>query len=236
MSQPRPIGNRKTTKFRRKRLPGYNFGLTTALKELARLEADVAELAASAGNTFPSVQWFRKLKDDRQMAAGSTRLSPAALLLGFLAAAIAVVTVHQAIVYVLALYKFLPATAQAWSMQEIKTAPGFVTAAFQAMGFKGLPQIVNSIFWGGLWGVVFAAVWPRLPGGAMWLRGLIFGLLVALLSNWILVPFIKGVLFKLPNQPFFAGFDPTRMLATGLILGGFGLTLGLVYGLINSRN
>jgi hypothetical protein len=163
-------------------------------------------------------------------------LSATSLLLGFLAAAIAVVTVHQAIVHVLILSKFLPSTSQAWSMQEIKTTPAFVTAVFQAIGFKGLPQIVNSVFWGGLWGVVFAAVWRRLPGGAMWLRGLIFGLLVALISNWILVPFIKGVLFKVPNQPFFGNFDPNRMLATALILAGFGLTLGLVYGLLHSRD
>jgi hypothetical protein len=154
--------------------------------------------------------------------ARSSNVSPVSLLLGFVAAAVAVVTVHQAIVYVLGMYKFLPATSQAWSMRPI---PPY-----------GVPQIVNSIFWGGLWGALFAAVWQKLPGGAMWLRGLIFGLLVALFSNWMLVPLIKGVLLKQPNQPFFGGFDPTRMVATVLILGGFGLTLGLVYGLLRDRS
>ena len=104
------------------------------------------------------------------------------------------------------------------------------------MGATGLPTIINSIFWGGLWGVVFAAVWPKLPGGAMWLRGLIFGLLVAVVSNWTLLPFIKGTLLKLPNQVYFSGFDPMRMAAVLLILGGFGLTLGLVYGLLRNRS
>ena len=155
------------------------------------------------------------------MAAGSPVISPVNLLLGFVAAAIAVVTVHQAIVYLLVMFKFLPATSQAWSMRPI--AP------------YSVPAIVNNMFWGGLWGALFAVIWPKVPGGAMWLRGLIFGLAVALISNWILVPLIKGVLLKLPNQPFFGGFEPTRMIATLLILGGFGATLGLVYGLIRSR-
>jgi hypothetical protein len=147
--------------------------------------------------------------------------SAQSLLLGFVAAAIAVVTVHQAIVYLLAANKLLPATSVAWSMRPV--APW------------GVPQLVNGMFWGGLWGALFAAVWPRLPGGAMWLRGLVFGLLVAILSNWMLVPFVKGTLFKVPNQVFFGGFDPARMLPTLAIMLGFGATLGLVFGLLRGR-
>ena len=156
------------------------------------------------------------------MANNSSNLSPVSLLLGFVAAAVAVITVHEAIVHILGLYKFLPATVQAWSMRPV---PPY-----------NVPQIINSIFWGGLWGVVFAAIWPKLPGGALWLRGLIFGLLVALVSNWMLVPLIKGVILKQPNQPFFAGSDPMRMAAVLLIVGGFGLALGVVYGLLRNRS
>jgi hypothetical protein len=155
------------------------------------------------------------------MQADTSRLSPATMLLGFAAAAIAVLTVHQSIVYVLASAKILPATSQAWSMALI---PPF-----------GIPKIANDVFWGGLWGALFAVIWPKIPGGAMWLRGLIFGLLVALISNWMLVPLIKGTLLKFPNQAFFGGLDPTRMMATALILGGFGLTTGLVYGIMRGR-
>ncbi len=155
------------------------------------------------------------------MPANTSSLSPAAILLGFVAGAIAVLTVHQSIVYVLASAKILPATSQAWSMATI--------APF------GIPKIANDVFWGGLWGALFAVVWPKIPGGALWLRGLIFGLLVALFSNWMLVPFIKGTLLKFPNQAFFGGLDPTRMMATLLILGGFGLTIGLVYGILRGR-
>jgi hypothetical protein len=152
----------------------------------------------------------------------SAGVSPKSLLLGFVAAAIAVLTVHQGIVYLFASYKMLPPTSVAWSMKPF--------------GPWGVPQIANSVFWGGLWGVLFAAIWPKLPGGAMWLRGLIFGLLVAVVSNWMLVPFIKGVIFNVPKQVYFGGFAPDRMLITLCILGGFGAMLGLVYGLLRGRD
>ncbi len=156
------------------------------------------------------------------MAAHTTSLSPASLAIGFVAAAIAVVTVHQSIIYGLASAKILPASARAWSMAAV---PPY-----------GVPKIVNDIFWGGLWGALFAAIWPKLPGGAMWLRGLIFGLLIALFSSWTLLPFIKGTIFKLPNQTYFAGFDPTRMIATLVIVGGFGLATGLIYSVLRGRS
>ena len=40
------------------------------------------------------------------------------------------------------------------------------------------------MFWGGLWGVVFALIADQVPGRAIWLKGLIFGLLGPLLVNW----------------------------------------------------
>jgi hypothetical protein len=222
MMQARPIGNRKTTKFWREPCKALAFRPANVLKDRARPMSTLVDLSAQCNNLFSANARIKHQRGMNSMASGSSNISPASLLLGFVAAAIAVVTVHQAIVYVLGMYKFLPPAVQAWSMRPV---PPY-----------DVPQIVNSIFWGGLWGALFAAIWPQLPGGAMWLRGLIFGLLVALFSNWMLLPFIKGTLLKLPNQAFFAGFDPTRMLATVLILGGFGLTLGLVYGLLRNRS
>lgn len=155
------------------------------------------------------------------MASSSTDLSASSLLLGFVAGALAVVTAHEAVVYILSAIKLLPPTAQAWSIA--------------AYGPYGVPKLVNGMFWGGLLGTLFAAIWPKLPGGAMWLRGLVYGLLVVVFSNWLLVPFVKGVLFKLPNQAFFGGFDPKRMLAQVIILGSFGLGLGIIFGLLRKR-
>ena len=155
------------------------------------------------------------------MATSSNSLSAASIAVGFVAAAIAVITVHQSIVYGLGAAKILPASVKAWSMAPV--AP------------YAVPKIVNDMFWGGLWGALFAAIWPKLPGGAMWLRGLIFGLAIALISNWTLLPFIKGTIFKIPNQVYFAGFDPTRMIATLLIAGGFGLATGLIFSVLRGR-
>ena len=156
------------------------------------------------------------------MASSSFDVSPANLILGFAAGALAVVTAHEAAIYLLWAAKILPATAQPWSLN--------------AYGPFGVPRIVNGMFWGGLLGSVFAVVWPKLPGGAMWLRGLIYGPIVVVCSNWLLVPFIKGKIFGMPNQAFFGGFDPKRMATTLVILTAFGLALGVIYGLLRRRN
>jgi hypothetical protein len=155
------------------------------------------------------------------MASSSTDLSVSNLALGFVAGALAVVTAHEAAIYILSAAKLLPPTAQPWSLV--------------AFGPLGVPKIVSNMFWGGLLGVLFAAIWRRLPGGAMWLRGLIYGLLVVVFANWMLVPLVKGKVFDVPKQVYFGDFDPNRMLVTAIILSSFGLALGLILGLIRNR-
>ena len=138
------------------------------------------------------------------------------LLLGFIAAVIAVVTAHQlmcVLVTTLGLAKIEP-----WSLKGV---PPF-----------NVPTIVNSMFWGGLWGALFAVIHRKLPGGMMWLKGLIYGLMIVVISNWLLLPLIKGKIFGVPNQILFAGGDPKRMLVGVMILGAFGTALGFIYGLI----
>lgn len=137
------------------------------------------------------------------------------VVIGFIVGAIAVVTAHQLMLVALTAAGLIK--AQAWSMA---TVPPF-----------GVPNIVNSMFWGGLWGALFAVIWTKLPGGAMWLKGLIYGLCVVVISNWLLLPLIKGKIFGQANQLLFAGGDPKRLLAGALILGVFGLVTGLLYGL-----
>jgi hypothetical protein len=138
------------------------------------------------------------------------------IVIGFIAGAIAVVTAHQLMLVALTAAGLIK--AQAWSMAGV---PPF-----------GVPVIVNGMFWGGLWGALFAVIWTKLPGGAMWLKGLIYGLCVVVISNWLLLPLIKGKIFGQANQLLFAGGDPKRLLAGALILGAFGLATGLLYGLI----
>jgi hypothetical protein len=137
-------------------------------------------------------------------------LSPRSLILGFIAAAIAVVIFHQGMILVLKLTNLLP-TATPWN--------------FRSFGPLGVPTLVNQMFWGGLWGVAFAALFRMIPGGSSLIKGLIWGLLgPALLGNWVLVPLFKG-------GALFAGFDVQRMVITVLIGAAFGIGLGLIYGL-----
>jgi hypothetical protein len=138
------------------------------------------------------------------------------IVLGFIAAAIAVVTVHEGVIYLLTQSGFIRSTA--WGMQPIPP--------------WGVPRLINNIFWGGLWGSLFALIYEWLPGGWAWLKGLIYGLLIVVVSNWILLPLIKGQVFGQPNQVLFGGWDPRRMAAAAIIVGAYGLALGLIYGLM----
>jgi hypothetical protein len=140
--------------------------------------------------------------------------------LGFIAAAIAVLTVHEGIIYALTQSGWIRSTA--WGMQPIPP--------------WGVPRLINNVFWGGLWGMLFALIYDRVPGTAPWQKGLIYGLLIVVVSNWFLLPLIKGQVFGQPNQVLFAGWNPQRMLITLVIVGGFGLALGTIYGLARRGN
>lgn len=143
-------------------------------------------------------------------------------VLGFVAAAISVLVVHEAIVYLLGRYGMTRAVP--WSLAPLGYGP-----------FATLPLLANKVFWGGLWGVVFALLLDRLPGVATWQKGLIFGLIIVVVSNWIGLPLIRQHFFNYPPQPLFAGFNgsnPMVLLPGALILGGFGLGLGILYGLL----
>ena len=142
------------------------------------------------------------------------------IVLGFIAAAISVLIVHEGVIYLLNTYGFIP--TRGWAMSP-------------AIPPWGVPRLVNNVFWGGLWGVLFALVYDWIPGGMAWLKGLIFGLFIVVVSNWILLPLIKGQMFGVPNQVLFGGWNPTRMWIVACIVGAFGLGLGIVYGLI-ARN
>lgn len=128
----------------------------------------------------------------------------AQLAIGFLAAALAVVTVHQAIVYLFARAGLSPATP--WSMKP--TGP------------LGVPAVVNAMFWGGLWGFAYVLLRDVLPSDTTWIRGLVFGLMIAVAGNFVLVPLIKG-------NPLFLGFDVKRILVVLTILGGFGIATAI---------
>lgn len=141
------------------------------------------------------------------------RTSPLrAVLLGFLAGALSVLAFHQVMTLILT------------SAGMINGTP-YNMAPVQPLG---VPTIVNQMFWGGLWGALFALIAERLTRRSLLVAGVIFGLAGPLLANWFVVSSIKG-------QPLAAGYDPTRMMAGVLIAGSFGLGLAMIYGLLLRR-
>ena len=144
------------------------------------------------------------------------------IVFGFIAATLAVVTLHQVIVWALGpglgAINWLPSTSRAWS-----TAP---------FGPLGVPLIVNSMFWGGLWGALYGLIHEKLPGGSPVVKGLVYGLSIVVISNWLLLPLIKGQIFGQANQVLFAGYVPTRLAAGALILSGFGIATAVFYRLL----
>jgi hypothetical protein len=145
------------------------------------------------------------------------------LLTGFLAAAIAVLIVHQPIVWLFNSMGWVP--FKAYNMEAVRTAPTALAALMTQAGFKGWPGIFNQVFWGGMWGVVFALIHTWLPGRSLALKGFLFGMMILVLSNWIVLPLIRGT-------PMFSNFVPFGMLIGVLIQGAFGTATALFYGLL----
>ena len=132
-------------------------------------------------------------------------------VLGFVAAALAVVAAHQVMALVLYLAGMVP-------------NPPY---SFRPNAW-GVPIILNSLFWGGLWGIAFAFFAHKLPGNP-WLKGLLLGWIGPLLiGNWLVLPLIRG-------QAMFGGFVPMRMLIGALILGAFGLGWIYIYQAMTNR-
>lgn len=130
--------------------------------------------------------------------------APMRALLGFIAAVLAVLTFHQGMWAVL------------WSQGLLPRPP----YPMNPVPPWGVPAIVNLCFWGGLYGLVFGLLAPRLPRAPMWLLGLGLGVLAALVG-WFVVAPIKG-------QPIAAGWVPMAMLRSLLINGAWGLGVGVI--------
>jgi hypothetical protein len=135
------------------------------------------------------------------------------IIIGFFAGALAVLFFHQMVIFL-------------W--QQAGVIPGRAWGNAPTMPL-GVPAILNSMFWGGIWGVVFSLLTNKFPTSwSWWLKGMVFGLLGPLLFGWIVMPLIK-------NTPFFAGGVPMRMFVgvTIQLAWGFGLASFICF--INSR-
>ena len=137
--------------------------------------------------------------------------APMRAFLGFIAAAIAVITFHQGMVAVLHAVGWVP-----FAPYRTTPVPPF-----------GVPVIVSNCFWGGLYGAAFGLLMPRFTW-PLWLCGLILGL-IAVLVGWFIVAPIKGF-------PIAAGWVPMSMLRSIVINGFFGIGVGLILPLLMPRS
>ena len=160
------------------------------------------------------------------------------LIIGFIAGMLAVLVFHQPVILLMSKIGMVPATAVVYNMAPLPTAPAALAEALKGYGLAGWPILFNNLFWGGLWGAVFGAIHSRIPGGLMLIKGLIFGILLVILSNWLLLPFIRGTLLGMPNQTYFANafaggsFDYMRLVPGLLLQSAFGIGIGLFYSLM----
>ncbi len=138
--------------------------------------------------------------------------APVRAILGFVAAAIAVLTFHQAMWAVLHVAGLMPPA------YPVTPIPPY-----------GVPQIVNLCFWGGLYGLVFGVLspWFKAP---LWLAGLGFGVLAACVGL-LVVPAVKG----LPFDAVMARLSAQVVFRSLAINGFWGLGLGLILPLLVRR-
>jgi hypothetical protein len=129
------------------------------------------------------------------------------LLIGFVAGVVAVAVFHQLSGLLLGFVGLSEGTFYSFR----PTAP------------FGVPRVMSQMFWGGVWGVVFAAVVNRLR--RRWpivVVGFVFSLCGPVLFGWLVVAAIRG-------EPLMGGFVPLRMLSSVLINGSFGIGLALIF-------
>ena len=129
------------------------------------------------------------------------------IIRGFIAGFLAVLIFHQAAVLVLHLASLTPA------------APWRLTPTWPL----GVPAVLSAAFWGGLWGVAYALLEPRLTARlGWWPGGLAFGAVLPVLVLWFVVLPLKG-------QPVGGGFAPSGVLLAIVVHAAFGLGTALVF-------
>jgi len=130
--------------------------------------------------------------------------------LGFIAAAISVLTFHQGIVWLYQLANAAPLPP--WSLAPVPPL--------------GVPRVLDLCFWGGLYGIVLGLAWPWLAV-PKWLAGLILGVIAASVG-WLIVAPLKG-------EPLGFGWHLNTMLRSLIINGGWGVGVALILPLLMPR-
>lgn len=92
-------------------------------------------------------------------------------------------------------------------LHEAGFAP-FAPWQMQAVPPLGVPQLVSTAFWGGLWGIVLGLLVPLFGSGRrFWLLTALFG---------AIAPTLVAVALVLPMKEMAVSADPVHALVTGL--------------------
>ena len=127
--------------------------------------------------------------------------------LGFIAGFLSVLTFEMVLIAILDAAG-APVPITPWSMAPV---PPF-----------GVPQSISAAFWGGLWGMVYAFLEPRLTARlGWWSGGLAFGAL-PLLVLWFVVLPLKGL-------PIGGGFVLPMVLLAIALHACFGLGAAIIF-------
>jgi hypothetical protein len=133
-------------------------------------------------------------------------MTPTRLTVGFIAGFLSVLTLQSGLIAVLDAIG-APVPFAPWSMAPVPPL--------------GVPRSISAAFWGGLWGVAYAFLEPRLTRRlGWWPGGLAFGAL-PLLALWFVVLPLKGM-------PVGGGFAPSGVLVAIVLHAGFGLGAAIV--------
>ena len=134
-------------------------------------------------------------------------MTPRRVAVGFVAGFLAVLTFQSALVAILYAAGAVPFAP--WSLAPV---PPF-----------GVPRSLSAAFWGGLWGIAYALLEPRLTARlGWWAGGLAFGAVLPVLVLWFVVLPLKG-------QPVGGGFGASRVLLTAVIHAAFGLGTAVIF-------
>jgi hypothetical protein len=129
---------------------------------------------------------------------------PRWLVVGFVSGFLAVLVFHQG------------AAALLYALQWTPRAP----YSMEAVAPLGIPQVLSLAFWGGVWGVLLAAILAWLDGAKLVVAATIFGAILPTLIAWFVVAPLKG-------QPPAGGFAMPGLLIGPIVNAAWGLGTGL---------
>jgi hypothetical protein len=145
--------------------------------------------------------------DPRNVGSGRTGAWWSRLAVGFVAGFLSVAIVTSGLIEILHAAGVVP-------------GPGWNFAAVPPFG---VPQTVSFAFWGGVWGIVYVLLEPRLSRHLGWaLGGIVFGAVLPLSVGLFIVPALKAM-------PIGPGLVPSMLALMAFLHGVFGLSIAVFF-------